>query len=208
MLFDHHGRTWDVSLSCHLLSFFVPFHSFARAKQNLGLWVGYESGAWGVEDVQQEGDAKGEWRLDLRWWPRVSLSWVPLLVSDEHPGSHGCSAEGDGVGVGWIVATKHGHAAENTPMKLSMQHLYVPKWCFIFSSCARQDVGRQLNWQDAIYSRFLCQTRISWRWTSTTRLVGGSGWWFHMVLEFLTRILKWGCQIISLTSLGRFVLRV
>ena len=115
MLFDHHGRTWNVSLSCHLLSFFVPFHSFARAKQNLALWVGYESGAWGVEDVQQEGDAKGEWRLDLRWWPRVSLSWVPLLVSDEHPGSHGCSAEGDGVGVGWIVATKHGHAAENTP---------------------------------------------------------------------------------------------
>jgi len=53
---------------------FFRVHSFARAKQNLALWVDYESGACGVEDVQQEGDAKGEWRLDLRWWPRVSLS--------------------------------------------------------------------------------------------------------------------------------------
>lgn len=57
-----------------LIQLFFRVHSFARAKQNLTLWVDYESGACGVEDVQQEGDAKGEWRLDLRWWPCVSLS--------------------------------------------------------------------------------------------------------------------------------------
>lgn len=195
-----------VSLSCHWLSFFV----FIRLHEQNKIWLfgsimSRGPVEWRMCNKKVTQKENGDWTCagghvsaypEFRYLCRMNI----LDHTD-------AQQKGMALGLGgssqkkWSCNRKYGN-------KLSMQHLYVVKCCFIFSSRARQDVGRQLNWQDAIHSRFLCQTRISWRWTSTTRLAGGSGWWFYMVAEFLTHILKWGWQMISLTSLGCLVLRV